>query len=58
MDSKSALCVANNGKDKKYNRHVSRRVDFLRNGEKCRIQNIYWFEGGMQLEDIATSNVG
>ena len=33
LDRKSALCVAKNGKDTKHNRHIVRRMHFLRNGE-------------------------
>ena len=54
----SAVCMANNGKDIKHNRHMTRRVHFLRNDEKWKMHNIDWFEGGMQLADIATKNVG
>ena len=50
--------MANNGKDTKHNRHISSRVNFVRNGEKCKMQNIDWFEGGLKLADIATKNVG
>ena len=28
------------------------------NGENCKMHNIYWCEGGLQLADIATNNVG
>ena len=33
LDSKSAVCMANNGKDINRTRHISRRVYFVRNGE-------------------------
>ena len=33
-------------------------MNFLRNGEKCKMHRIYWCEGGLKLEDIATKNVG
>ena len=33
LDSNSAVCVDNNGKDIKQNRHISRRMHFVRNGE-------------------------
>ena len=34
LDSKSDVCMSMNGKYTKHNRHISRRVHFLRNGEK------------------------
>ena len=34
LDSKSAMCMAKNGKDTKHNRNIARRMNFLRNGEK------------------------
>ena len=37
LDSKSAVCMAKNSKDTNHKRHISRRVNFVRNGEneKC-----------------------
>ena len=32
LDSKSAICIANNGKDIKYNRQIARRINLVRNG--------------------------
>ena len=32
LDSKSAMCMDNNGKDTKYTRHIARRIHFVRNG--------------------------
>ena len=58
LDSKYDICMANNGKDTKQTRHIARRINFVRNGEKCKMHRIYWFEGGLQLVDIATRNVG
>ena len=57
LDSKSAMCMANNGKDTKHTRHVERRMHFVRNGEKCKMHKIDWCEGGLQLADIGTKNV-
>ena len=57
LDSKSAVCMSNHFKDTKHTSHITRRIHFLRNGEKCKMQNIDWCEGGMQLGDIATKNV-
>ena len=56
--SKSAMCMANNVKDIKHTRHVSRRVYFARNGENFKIHDIYWYEGCPQLAVIANKNVG
>ena len=58
LDSKSALCMAQNGKDIKHRRHISRIMNFVRNGEKCKMNEIDWCEGSLQLADIATKNVG
>ena len=56
--SKSDVCVAKYGKDNKHTRHISRRVHFVRIGEKFKIHKIDWCEGGLQLADIVTNNVG
>ena len=58
LDSKSAMCMANNGNNTKHTRHIVRRMNSVRNGEKCKIHNIDWCEGGLQLSDISTKNVG
>ena len=34
LDSKSAMCVAKNGKDTQHTRNIARRMNFVRNGEK------------------------
>ena len=47
LDSKSAICMANNVKDKKPTRHIARRMHSVRNGEKCKMNNIDWCEGGL-----------
>ena len=47
-----------NGKDTKHTRHIERRMHFVRNGEKCKMNKINWCEGGLQLADIGTKNVG
>ena len=57
LDSKSSMCMANNGKDTKHTRHLARRMQFLRNGEKCKMHKIDLCEGGLQLADIVTKNV-
>ena len=58
LDSKSAMCIANNGKDIKQTTHIARRMRFARNGENLKMHNIDWCEGGLQLEAIATKNFG
>ena len=57
LDSKSAMCMAKNGRDTKNNRHIARRMHFVRNGEKCKMNKIDWCEGALQLTDIGTKNV-
>ena len=47
LDSKSAMCMAKNGRDTKHIRHIARRMHFVRNGEKCKIHKIEWCERGM-----------
>ena len=49
--------MAKNGKDTKHTRYVSRRINFVRNGEKCKMHKIDCCEGGLQLEDIGIKNV-
>ena len=58
LDSKSTVCMAKNGKYTNHTRHISRRLNFVRNSEKCKIHNIDCCEVGLQLADIATDNVG
>ena len=36
LDIKSAVCMANNGKDAKQTRHISRIIHFVGNGESAR----------------------
>ena len=57
LDSKSAMCMAKNGKDTKHTRHIARRIHFVRNGEKCNMHKIDCCVGGLQLADIGTNNV-
>ena len=40
LDRKSDLYMAKNGKDTKHTRQISRRVNFVRNGENCKMNNI------------------
>ena len=58
LDSKYAVCMAKNGKDTKHTRHIAMIMHLVRNGEKCKMHKIDWCEGGMQLADISTKNVG
>ena len=58
LDSKSAGYMDKNGKYAKHTRQISRRVNFVRNGEKCKLHKIDWCERGLKLADIATKNVG
>ena len=54
----SAVCMYKNGKDTNHTRHISKIVYFVIDGEKCKFHKIDWCEGGIQLTDIATNNVG
>ena len=58
MDIKYDICMAKNGKDNKHTRHIAGRMNLVRNGEKFKIHNIGWCEGGLQLKDIGTKNFG
>ena len=45
LDSKSDICMDNNGKDTNHTRHIAKRVQFVRNGEN--MQNAqYWLVWG------------
>ena len=57
LDGKSTMCMAKNGRDTKHTIHISRRMHFVRNGEKYKIIKTGWCEGGLQLADIRTKNV-
>ena len=57
LDIKSDMCMAKNGKDTKHTRQIERIMNFVRNGEKCKIHKIDWCEGGLQLSDISTKSV-
>ena len=58
LDGRYAICMDKNGKDTKHTIQISRRLNFVRNGEKCNMQKIYWCEGGLQFADNDTKNVG
>ena len=49
--------MAKNGKDTNHTRHIARRMNFVRNGEKCKTHKMFGCEGGLQLVDIGTKNV-
>ena len=36
LDSKSAICMAKNGRDTKHTRHIARRINLVRNRENSR----------------------
>ena len=57
LDSRSTMFMANNVKETKQTRHVSRRMCFVRNREKCKMHKIDWCEGGLQLAEIDTKIV-
>ena len=40
LDSKSTVCMANNGKVTKHTNHIARKVHFVRNGEKIKMHKI------------------
>ena len=42
LDSKSTVCVDNNVKDTKNSRHISRRKQFVINGEDCNFHKTVW----------------
>ena len=58
LDSKYAVCIAKTGKGTNHTRNIPRRVNFVRNGENWKMNKIDWCEGGLQLADISTKNVG
>ena len=51
------MCMDKIGNDNKHVRHIARRMNFVRNAEKCKMHKIDWCEGGLQLADIGTKNV-
>ena len=57
LDIKSSECMANNGKNTKHTRYISKRINFVRNGEECSLQKTLWCEGGLKLADIGTNIV-
>ena len=57
LDSKSAMCMAKNGRDTKYTRNIAKRMHFVSNVEKFKMHKIDWCEGGLQLAYVGTKNV-
>ena len=47
LNRNSDVCMDNNGMDTKHNRHIVRRLNFVRNGEKLNFNKIGWSEGGL-----------
>ena len=43
---KSSACMDNNGEYTKHTIHISRRMNFVRNGEDLNLHKILWCEGG------------
>ena len=57
FDSKSAVCIASNGKDTNHTRHIANRVQFVRNGKSRKIHKIDCCEEGLKLVENANNNV-
>ena len=47
LDIRSAMCMDNNGKDTKNTRNITRIVHYVINGDKRKMHNIGWCEGGL-----------
>ena len=52
LNSKSAVCMANNDKDNKHTSSIYIIVHFLRNGEKCKIHKIDWWREVFNLQTL------
>ena len=50
--------MTDNGKDTKHTSNIASRMNFVRNGEKCKMHKIDWCEGVLKLADIVTKNYG
>ena len=50
--------MADNGKDTKQKRNISRRLQSVRNGENYKMHQLDWCEGGLKLAYITTKYVG
>ena len=42
LDSKSSVCMYNNGNDTKQTRHIAIRINLVSSGEKFKIHNSDW----------------
>ena len=58
MESKSEVCININFKDTKPTRHIAKIENFVRNCDKFKMHKIDGCEGGLQLAEIVTKNVG
>ena len=56
LDGKLDICMADNGNETKQNRHISRRMNFVRNDEEYNFHKKVWYEGGLKLADIGPNN--
>ena len=56
LDSKSAMCMAKNGKDTKNTRHIASIIHLVRNGEKTKMHKIDWCEVGLPTADLLHTN--
>ena len=52
------MCMSKNGKEIKNTIHIAAIMHFVRNGEECNINKTSWCQGGLQLSDNETKNVG
>ena len=50
--------MAKNSEYTNHTRHTVRRVQFVRNGENCKMNNIDLCDEGLQFSDNSTNNVG
>ena len=58
FDSKYAICMAENSKDTKHTRHISRRTQFVTNGEKYNMHKIDLSEGGQNWHTLIPRMLG
>ena len=58
LDSKSAVCMAKNGKYTNHTIHISIRVNFVRHFDIYKLGKIDWCEVGLKLAYISTKNIG
>ena len=58
LDSKSDICMSNNGNYTKHTRHIAKRLNFVRNGEKWNMNKVDWCEVGLKISDIVDKNIG